>query len=245
MENRVNREKEWHNATFGSDARKKTSKFYSVFIILEKELDKRIIENLCKDTTVFLDYGCGSGSKSIEFASMIKQGIGIDISEERINLAKLKTINNDNLDFLIMDAMNTSFENGYFDIIHGSAILHHLDLKECLEEIKRILKDGGTAFFVEPLDTNFLIKFYRKMTPEARTADEQPFRKKDIKLIKSIFPNTEVKHYFFLSLLAVPFRNYKIFGIMLSVLFFIDKILLNRYSPLKWLAWSCVIVLKK
>jgi len=247
-ETRVNREKEWHNSTFGHDARKKLGKFYSIVNPIHKKWDETTAGNFRKDTTVFLDYGCGAGLYLIRQASMIKKGIGIDISEALINQAvtEMKAANAENLEFLVMDAMNTSFENDYFDIIHGHAILHHMDLTKSLEEIKRILKDDGKAFFVEPLDTNYIIKMYRKITPSARTADERPFEKKDIKLIKQLFPGTKIKYYFCLSLLAVPFRKQKkLFEKMLKILFFLDEILLNEHSPFKWLAWSCAIVLKK
>jgi len=244
---RVNREKEWHNRTFGSDVRAKTDKFYSIFGRLYSEQNKAIAENLQKDTTVFLDYGCGSGHYLIQHAPMIKKGVGIDISEALIDRAKAEKhhANIENLEFSVMDAMQTSFANNSFDIIHGQAILHHLDLEKSLEEIKRILKPDGKAFFAEPLDTNFLIKWYRKRTPEARTADEQPLRKRDIKLIKLLFPGAEIKHYFCFALLAVPFRNRKSFGAILSLLCAIDNLLLSKYSPFKWLAWYCTIVLKK
>ena len=245
---RVDREKEWHNSPFGHNARAKIDKYYSIVNPVHKQWDKITADYLQKDATVFLDYGCGAGLYLIRQASMIKKGVGIDISEALINQAEaeMKTANAGNLEFLVMDAMNTSFEDDFFDIIHGHAILHHLDLKKSLEEIKRILKDDGKAFFIEPLDTNPIFKMYRKMTPAARTADERPFRRKDLQLIKLIFPAVEIKYYFFLSLLAVPFnKRKKIFNKILSILYLMDKIILNKYTPFKWLAWSCAIVLKK
>jgi len=244
---RAKREKEWYNEKSGGHARVSTSKFYSVFGLLMKEFIPVIIGNLNKDETVLLEYGCGVGYYLVNFASKIKKGVGIDISEVLIGWARqmCKKRNIENLEFSVMDAMNTSFENDSFDIIHGVAILHHLDIKKSLEEVNRILKKGGKAFFIEPLDTNFVIKLYRKMTPKARTMDEQPLRRKDIALIKSMFPNAEIKYYFCLSLLAVPFRKNKIFKKLLNILFFLDGILLNQRSPFKWLAWSCTMVLKK
>jgi hypothetical protein len=83
------------------------------------------------------------------------------------------------------------------------------------------------------------------MTPGARTPDEQPLRKKDIKLIKLLFPKAEINYYFCFSLLAVPFRKTKIFNKMLEILYSIDKIILNKKSRFKWLAWTCSIILKK
>jgi ubiquinone/menaquinone biosynthesis C-methylase UbiE len=83
----------------------------------------------------------------MNIASKIKKGVGIDISEERIKEAKTitKEKNIDNIEFMVMDAMNTSFESGCFNIIHVSAILHHLDLERSLVEIKRLLR-GGSIF---------------------------------------------------------------------------------------------------
>ena len=144
-----------------------------------------------------------------------------------------------------MDAMNTTFENDKFDVIRGSAILHHLDLQLSLIELKRILKKDGVAFFTEPLDTNPFIKLYRKLTPNARSIDEQPLRIRDIKLIKSIFPNTKVYYFSFLALLATPFYKSKCFTGILAILSFFDKIILNKASPFKWLAWYCMLILRK
>jgi hypothetical protein len=78
----------------------------------------------------------------------------------------------------------------------------------------------------------------------ARTSDEQPLTKKDIKIIKSIFPEAEINNYFCFSLLAVLFRNKRIFNRMLRILNCIDKIILGKKSPFKWLAWSCSMFLK-
>ena len=244
---RTNREKEWHNAYFKSDVRVKTRKFYSISGPMRKKWNERIVNGLQREQTVFLDYGCGSGYSLISISNNINRGVGIDISEVCIKWAK-QTVEEKkirNLDFFVMDAMNTVFKNEEFDVIRGIAILHHLDLKKSLEEVKRILKPGGKAFFFEPLDTNLIIKMYRKMTPEARTVDEQPLRKKDIKLIKSLFPKTEIRYYFFLSLLAVPFRNHKVFPRILQILFFMDRILLSKNSPVKWLGWCCTIEMMK
>jgi ubiquinone/menaquinone biosynthesis C-methylase UbiE len=141
---RVNREKEWHNETFGTDIRSTIGKYYSIFPLMFNELDSIINKNLKKETSVFLDYGCGNGCYLINFASKIKKGIGIDISEALINhaKAKMKEMNIENLEFMVMDAMNTTFENGYFNVIHGQSILHHLDLEKSLFEIKRLLNGG-------------------------------------------------------------------------------------------------------
>ena len=244
--NRVNREEEWHNKNFGGDARAKVRKYRSVLIPIDRLWIETVLNNVNK-STVLLDYGCGTGSHLINFADEIKNGVGIDISEARLEKAKTTAEERklNNVEFLHMDAMNTTFEAEFFDVINGGGILHHLDLKKSLVEIKRILKTSGVAIFYEPLGTNKIINMYRKRTPEARTIDEQPLRIKDIKLIKSMFSEVKIKYCCFLPLLAVPFRKYRIFNIILPVLYFMDKLLLNKNSPFKWLAWQCIIVIKK
>jgi SAM-dependent methyltransferase len=244
---RAMREKEWHNETFESGNRNAMKKYYSAFGATWADFVKKIRDNLNPDSTVFLDYGCGAGQNFIEVYDKISKGIGIDISEKLIEHAKLqaKEQNIKNFEYFVMDAMNTTFEDKTFDILRGSCILHHLNLEQSLNEIKRILKDDGKAFFHEPLGTNPIIALYRKFTPKARTYDERPFSRKDIKLIEKIFPNAQISYGGFCTLFAVPLRNLKIFGKILHFLHSIDKIILHRKSPLKYLAWYCYLTLKK
>ena len=245
-EDLVAREEKWHDDNFGNDVRDKVKKYRSVLVPSDK-LWKRTVLSHITTSTVLLDYGCGTGSGLIDIASGISRGFGIDISGVRLNKAKQVVTERhiNNVEFQYMDAMNTTFEDEMFDVVYGGGILHHLDLEKSLLEIKRILKTSGVALFYEPLGTNMLINMYRKMTPEARTIDEQPLRVKDIKLIKSIFSEVEIKYCCFLPLLAVPFRKCGIFGVLLSALGFVDKLLLAKYSPFRWLAWQCIIALKK
>jgi ubiquinone/menaquinone biosynthesis C-methylase UbiE len=222
-------------------------KFYSINTDRGKIFKELVYKELESYNIVLLDYGCGTGNNLISIYDKINRGIGIDISEARIEKAKLLVKNKGitNIEFFVMDAMNTSFPNEMFDIIRGSAILHHLDLELSLNELKRILKPSGKCFFQEPLDTNPLIFLYRKLTPFARTKDEQPLRRKDIKQIRKIFPNIEISYHSFCTLVAVPFRKLKYFPTIVKILSFMDRIILHKRSPLKWLAWVCILTLKK
>jgi ubiquinone/menaquinone biosynthesis C-methylase UbiE len=141
--NRVNREKERHNASFGS-ARVPMEKYHKVLVEMKKYFRMQILEKL-DNNAIFLDYGCGTGYNLLDFSQNFSKGVGIDISEVRIERAKslAKEKNITNVEYFVMDAMNTTFENETFDVIRGSAILHHLDLTLSLNEIKRILKGGG------------------------------------------------------------------------------------------------------
>jgi SAM-dependent methyltransferase len=241
---RVCREKEWHN-TAKSDIRASAAKYYAIF---NNDLEKCIRgDTLRPETTVLLDYGCGYGNKLVALASRLKKGMGIDISDARVDAAKKLACEKEiaNIDFFVMDAMNMTFGDNEFDIIVGDAILHHLNLEKSLGEIKRVLKRGGEAYFTEPLATNPVIQLYRRLTPRMRTVDEQPFRKRELRLIQDIFPGAGIEYFGCFTLLAVPFRNSKNFDKVMAFLSGIDRFFLSKRSPFRYLAWSCVLTLKK
>jgi ubiquinone/menaquinone biosynthesis C-methylase UbiE len=209
--------------------------------------DKIIFENINSQNTFLLDYGCGNGSYLIKLSTLIKSGIGIDISQKEIETAEKERKNNgiENLKFHVMDAMKTEFNDDTFDVIQGNAILHHLDIEKSIAEIKRILKDNGVGVFIEPLSTNPVIELYRKLTPKLRTPDEQPLRNKELKLLKKYFKNIKIKYFGCFTLLAVILRKSKYFNKILEVLYMLDNIILANKSPLKFLAWVCVVELRK
>ena len=112
----------------------------------------------------------------------------INVSEAEIEtgLAKAKGARNQPK-FLLMDAQSLDFEDKRFDVVFGSAILHHIDLNQSLQEIRRVLKPGGVIYFAEPLDMNPIGRVVRALTPKARTEDERPFRMRDLKLMQHYF----------------------------------------------------------
>ena len=248
-EKRLQNEKEWHNRLANnefSDALSKKLNHGAVLYLCLDRLEEYATEGLDKNKTV-LDYCCGDNAFLIENASIIKEGIGIDISDVLIakQNEKREKEHIQNIKFEVMDAMNTSFPDNMFDVIYAKAVLHHLDVEEAMYEIKRILKKGGEVFIQEPLGTNPVIALYRKMTPQYRTVDECAFMRKDIKTIRQHFPKMEIEYYLFFALLAFPFRNLKIFKKIANALFQIDKLFLHKRSPFKWLAWCCIMRLQK
>jgi SAM-dependent methyltransferase len=112
----------------------------------------------------------------------------INISEKEI--AKGKTLTRDSQwlpEFHLMDAHKLEFDDSSFDVVFGSAILHHLNLTTALDEVRRVLRPSGVIVFKEPLDMNPLGILVRRLTPNARTVDEKPFRLRQISEIRSRF----------------------------------------------------------
>ena len=204
-----------------------------------------ILENETKTKQV-LDFGCGTGNfteKVINFDP--RKIVAVDISEEAIKKAKNNpSLNRKNIEYRVENCEDLSLNSDSFDIAYGSGILHHLNLNKSLSELKRILKKDGKIVFIEPMATNPIINLYRKFTPNARTSDEHPFKLSDIKLIKSLFVDVEVKYYGFLTLVFFLFYKKPEKSNLFQILKKMDeKILNSRYF--KFLAWSVLIKAKK
>lgn len=96
-----------------------------------------------------LDFGCGDGRYSFKFAEDgALEVIGVDISEPMIELANKKTVAGLPVKFLKIDK-KVPVEDDYFDAVFSNYVLHYVkDLGPIFEEIKRVLKPGGTFISV-------------------------------------------------------------------------------------------------
>ena len=88
-----------------------------------------------------LDVGCVNG----EITKLLKNAVGIDISEELLEKARKKSENK----FIKARCEDLPFENEEFDNVLLIAVLHNLkedSRKKCLEQIYRVLKKKGRLF---------------------------------------------------------------------------------------------------
>ncbi|MCP5099667.1 MAG: class I SAM-dependent methyltransferase [Chloroflexi bacterium] len=75
--------------------------------------------------------------------------IGIDVDAQILEMAR-DNFDEENIQFMLMDAGQLEFENGRFDTVTASASLHHLpNIAQALAEINRVLKPGGNFIFIE------------------------------------------------------------------------------------------------
>lgn len=144
---------------------------------------------LCQDATV-LDYGCFDGWMVPRFRKWgARRIIGIDIAETSI--AKARSNYGTLAEFYACDAQDlTMLEDSSVDVVLGRAILHHLDFVTAMSEVRRVLRVGGTALFVEPLFDNPASILYRKLTPKARTVDERPLSRTQIEYADRLFSSS-------------------------------------------------------
>jgi ubiquinone/menaquinone biosynthesis C-methylase UbiE len=230
--------------TFEFGARKPLSKFYTIVERSRKYYESYLF--LHSRGKKVLEYGCGAGSYAFALAKHDSEVTGIDISDMAINLARARAQREEigKIAFLVMNAEAMQFADNSFDIVCGTAILHHLHLDRALKDLARILKPEGKAIFMEPMGHNPAINTFRRLTPHLRMADEHPLTVRDLALTRQYFHHVDCTFFHLFSLLAVPFRNCRIFSSLLRTLDNIDRTLFRRIPVLQKLAWQVVIILE-
>jgi ubiquinone/menaquinone biosynthesis C-methylase UbiE len=167
-----------------------------------------------------LDFGCGWGDNSAVFAHIGYQVEGFDISEGNLDVARQiaeKEGLTNRVRFSVQRAESLDYPDGQFDVVAGVDILHHVEISSALAECRRVLREGGVAFFIEPLcnplldairNTKLVLRFWPNDASFERhiTCDERKLTHKDLKLIGRIFPRHSIDRFRILSRLEVLFH---------------------------------------
>lgn len=193
-----------------------------------------------------LEYGCGPGSYAFFLAERGASVLGIDLSATAIDQARSAARDRCavGVEFRQLNAESLDVADDSFDLVCGTAILHHLDLERAYSELVRTLRPSGSAVFIEPLGHNPLINRFRRRTPSLRTEDEHPLRVEDVELAQLSFDRVDWHPFHLLSLAAVPFRRLPGFGSMVSGLDAADRLLFRLVPPFEKHAWQAVLVLE-
>jgi ubiquinone/menaquinone biosynthesis C-methylase UbiE len=133
-----------------------------------------------------LDIGCGAGAMLASLESVIqdKTYYGVDISEKAISYGK-KTFKHITLTVSPSDKLN--FPDSYFDAVIVSEVLEHVQsIPETVNEIKRVLKKGGTLYFTSPLEKSMftlqgiMLHYFHYVLSTHTTGHINFFNEKDI-----------------------------------------------------------------
>jgi SAM-dependent methyltransferase len=241
MDSVHDKEKEFHDQLFSEDSATREQRVGKYYSVLDSSLNRYrgYLDSYCEEKSV-LDYGCGHGLWSFYLA---ERGAGkvtaIDISEVAIEQAKKR------LDFRVMNAEEMEFDDDSFDLICGTAILHHLDLHMAFSQLARTLRPEGHAVFLEPLGHNPLINLYRRFTSELRTEDEHPLRMEDLRLAGEYFERVDADFFHLFALAAVPFRGSRLFKPLLAALNALDQAVFRIFPGLSRFSWMAVITLSR
>ncbi|MGQ0793020.1 MAG: class I SAM-dependent methyltransferase [Deltaproteobacteria bacterium] len=150
--------------------------------------------------TEILDFGCGEGENTVLLAKKGAFVYSFDISLESVKYALEKADANevgDRIRLCCMAGEQIAFADDSFDLIFGSAILHHLDFERGIGEVHRILKKGGAAIFREPTVFSANLAGLRKLVPlpTNATPDERQLNEGDLALLKRYFSEVEVTYF--------------------------------------------------
>lgn len=138
--------------------------FGSNYINKQRELEISMLNLKAGDKVLFIGIGTG------EDLRFIPEGVsvtGIDITEEMLNIAKLKAKNLGLKDVKIMnmDGQSLDFNDNQFDYVVLNLILSVIpDGNKCLSEADRVLKnESRIAIFDKFLDDKEKPNFIRKL----------------------------------------------------------------------------------
>ncbi len=139
---------------------------------LQDKLEMKIIRKhvSLQDPEKILEIGCGQsvGTKLIKKYFNPKKICGIDLDMRMLHRARNQ--NSDPLiEFMQADATKLPFADDAFDAVFDFGIIHHIsNWKDCLLEIKRVVKPGGVLVLEDASLETFQGRFWgsllRKMT---------------------------------------------------------------------------------
>ncbi len=167
------------------------------------ELWARALDVLGLDTIpgkTILDYACGVGRFGVFLALKGAARVeGFDISAESVKIATLRAQINrveDRANFTVMSADKLEYESETFDIVFGTAALHHTHKYPNVEkELHRVLKNGGRAIFAESLGCNPLfegLRAFLRWKSKKGEAGETNLRYCDIFRVGAPFSETKI-----------------------------------------------------
>jgi len=109
-----------------------------------------------------LEIGCGHGADLYEFAKNKAETFGCDLTAKHCKISEefLQALN-ENAQIIQADVKSLPFSSNYFDLVYSFGVLLLVeDIHTAIQEIKRVLKPGGTliAMFYNRQSFHYYLK---------------------------------------------------------------------------------------
>jgi len=148
-----------------------------------------------------LDYGSGASEAGVFFAKQGATVVAVDVSDGMLAAArKLADHHGVKLETRQVTGSRIPADDREFDLVYGNGVLHHVDLKQAVPELARVMKPEAHGAFVEPLSYNPAIEVYRHLAKTVRTPDEHPLSFGSISAFEPYFRHIEHREFWLLSL---------------------------------------------
>jgi SAM-dependent methyltransferase len=195
-----------------------------------------------------LDAGCGDGWMSVILAKLGAMVAALDLSPDAIEMAKARVAINDVTDNVRLHAgsfYSMPFPDHSFDIVIGQAVLHHLkDKRAAAMEVRRVMKPGGRAIFVECFGNCEFLERLRLQIPVACASPEDldhwkdKISYKDIAVFRDYF-EVRIQEFHLLSRLDRVIRSRRV----VRALNLFDRAVLNTLPFMRRYARTVLIEL--
>jgi SAM-dependent methyltransferase len=133
----------------------------------------KMLSNHIRSGMTVLELGCGTGYFTKELARCGADIVAVDVSPELLEIARADCPAK-NVRYEIQNACALTYRGAVFDSVVGSSVLHHLEIREALREIYRVLKSGGTIYFTEPNMLNPQIAIQKNVSWVKRKLGDSP-----------------------------------------------------------------------
>jgi SAM-dependent methyltransferase len=147
--------------TILSEPEKKFGKWDPVeFFSLGRREAERVLA-MCKASSIdisfgrFLDFGCGVGRMTRGFSTFFSSGVGIDVSEKMVALARKFNVEVPQIEFVASESDTLPFGDKSFDFVFSVLVLQHLPTEKLIlqyvGEFIRVAKKGALIAFQLPI----------------------------------------------------------------------------------------------
>jgi 2-polyprenyl-3-methyl-5-hydroxy-6-metoxy-1,4-benzoquinol methylase len=145
-----------------------------------------------------VDLGCGKGENLVPLSQRGANVIGLDLSPELIELARKRVATAGvNADVRVGSAYATGLPDESVDIVFCIALVHHLNIQQVCNEMRRILKKTGFIVISEPVRFSQSYDRVRKLLPSKRNISnhEHPLTRTEYDCLTTDFSVENVRYF--------------------------------------------------